>query len=183
MNIDTLWQQYQSRLLGFLLRQTADRTLAEDILQQVFVKLLQTSPTSEHPAQLEAWLLRVCKTTLIDHYRRNKQTFLSLDDVAEGDVIADDEPAEPNPAITNCLQNAITVLPKAHADAIRAADLNDVPHATLAKQLNVQPATIRSWVYRGRQKLKQQLAPCLNDCPCEDTTPPEQCCATQPSRD
>ena len=184
MLTETIWQQYHSRLLGFLIRQTGNPSLAEDIVQQVFIKLIESPPQANEGPALEAWLLRVCRNMLMDYYRKNNQTFMSIEDVLDIDLpLADDvhlpDDIQDN-VLLHCMENALTTLPNHHTQAIIAADLKDTPHQQLAEQLGVAPATVRSWIVRARKKLKQQLKHCQqNDCACNESTSPDNCCAVQ----
>lgn len=184
MSFETIWQHYNHRLLGFLIRKTNNRALAEDILQQVFIKLLQYPPKATEGAALEAWLFRVCRHTLIDHYRKHSLSKLPIDTLPEseleGEASADIAQADDTRIMLHCMYNALTTLPDTQAQAIHAADLQDTSHLTIAQQYGVSPATVRSWISRGRKTLRSKLQHCKGDhCSCTELTPPIDCCAVR----
>ncbi len=184
MFTETIWQHYQRRLLGFLIPQTNSPILAEDILQQVFIKLLQHPPKATEGAALEAWLFRVCRHTLIDHYRKHSQSIVSIEAVPESDLALEESTdftrQDDTPVMLHCMHNALTTLPQNQAKAIYAADLEDTSHVNIAQQYGVSPATVRSWVSRGRKSLRSKLQHCKSDdCLCNELTPASDCCAAK----
>jgi len=70
---DALVDQYANRLFGFLFRMTGSRTDAEDLLQDLFVRVVRTLPRYEHRGNLESWLFRIAANLGRDHIRRARR--------------------------------------------------------------------------------------------------------------
>jgi RNA polymerase sigma-70 factor, ECF subfamily len=80
--IEELWHEHRAELLGFLRQRVGDAELAEDLLQGVFVKAQAGLPglQVEHP---RAWLFRVARNSVIDHYRTRRVGEPLPDDLPE----------------------------------------------------------------------------------------------------
>ena len=66
---DAIYAQMRPRLFGFLVRLTRDRALAEDLLQESFLRLARSAPGLDPQTNLRAWLFRVARNLTIDHQR------------------------------------------------------------------------------------------------------------------
>ena len=67
-------QRYQQRLLAYVSQRISTTADAEDIVQSIFVKIQQHPPYIDNQPKLEGWLLQVTKNTLIDYWRKQKNT-------------------------------------------------------------------------------------------------------------
>ena len=75
----------QGRLRNFIRRRVDDESDAEDILQDVFYELIEAYRLTKPFEQVGAWLYRVARNRIIDHFRRKKPESLSVDAVPESD--------------------------------------------------------------------------------------------------
>src|SRR5271170_3523997 len=80
--IDTLILRYQHRLLRYLLYLTGNRELAEDLFQEVWMRVLVRGGQFNGQARFETWLFTIARNLLIDY--RRKRTMASLDEIFEG---------------------------------------------------------------------------------------------------
>lgn len=146
------WQQYEPELRGFLTRQLGDAALAEDTLQNAFVKAIAEGSgfcTLENP---RAWLFRVARNLLIDHYRKQRDTVEVDENMGEAE--------EEIPAIVSlgeCLPHAIDLLDDEDREAITRCDLEGMKQADFAKLKGLSLPGAKSRVQRARKRLKQTL--------------------------
>lgn len=172
-----LWQDYHQRLLHYVshrIRKTAD---AEDIVQSIFVKIQQHPPHIENQQKLEGWLWQITKNSLIDYWRKEKNTVSFAD---EHDLaIEEDDEHEENPwlNLSCCLLAMIKDLPDKYRQAVELADLQDVKHKDIAVMMGISESGVKSRVKRGREKLHDLLVSCCTaDCQCHEKTPEQGCC-------
>ncbi len=187
-----LWQQYHQRLLVYLRRRLAVPDEAQDVVQTIFLKVFQHPPAPRSPEQLEAWMWRVTKNALIDHWRKQNKVppLLSMDDdepFSDGlkAQLGQGEPMEANPRLqmSCCLEAMVRELPDKYRQTIELADLQQHPYREVAQQLGVTESAIKSRVKRGREKLRDQLVACCEgDCHCAETASTQGCCHDEPSR-
>lgn len=185
-SLTALWQQYHQRLLGYIRRHLAVPDEAQDVVQAIFLKVYQHPPAPMAPEQLEAWLWRVTKNTLVDHWRKQNKVppLVSMDADGHG---ADWLDAQANPAagadanprlhMSCCLEAMVHALPDKYRQTIELADLQQQPYRQVAQQLGVTESAIKSRIKRGREKLRDQLVACCEgDCHCAEVASTLGCC-------
>jgi RNA polymerase sigma-70 factor (ECF subfamily) len=70
VTVEEIWQQLASELRGYIRARVSDHATAEDILQDAFVKIHRKLPTLRAGERLEAWVWRITRNTIADHFRR-----------------------------------------------------------------------------------------------------------------
>ncbi len=147
------WHNHEAELRGYLTRQLHDTRLAEDLLQDTFVKALGQGIgfcTLENP---RAWLFRVARNLLVDHRRRRKP-FVNLDE-----SIARPEPEIPAvESLSACLPRALAALGEEDREAITLCDLEGLTQADYAHRKGLSLPGAKSRVQRARRRLKRQLS-------------------------
>jgi len=97
--LDELIVRYQHRLLRYLLYLTSNREMAEDLFQEVWMRVLVRGAQFNGQARFDTWLFTIARNLVIDH--RRKRTMSSLDELFEGNSdddrpmsfeVADEEP-------------------------------------------------------------------------------------------
>lgn len=149
-------------LVGYLRKHVGDAVIAEDLLQDVFVKALLAIRANKAPHNLPAWLYTVARTTVIDHFRAARPETQAWEaDVEQAEAVLitnDDEQGYDNLAV--CLNPLIELLPPIYRDTLRASDFAETPLKVLATEQGVSLSAIKSRVSRARTMLKQQLLVC-----------------------
>lgn len=155
-----LYSATSAKLFGVCLRVLKDSALAEDVLQDVFVKIWNKADryrvTGHSPM---TWLISVARNQAIDRLRASGPATSDIDEVApiasaapgpEGLVIAADEARR----VVACLDN----LEEDRAAAVRGAYLDGQSYADLAERFNVPLNTMRTWLRRSLMNLKECLS-------------------------
>ena len=146
------WDNYEGELRGFLVRELHDPALAEDLLQDVFLKALAQGSRFCSLDNTRAWLFRVARNRLIDHRRTHK------DHAAIPDHLADEaEPVDAVASLARCLPRALQGLPPEDSQAIRLCDLEGMSQADYARARGLSLAGAKSRVQRARKRLKKHL--------------------------
>lgn len=146
------WDKYEKELRSFLYGRLKDKQIADDLLQDVFVKALSESSQFCTLDNTRAWLFRVTRNRLIDYYRTHK----IHDEVPEElpQVVPSPEPVV---NLSKCLPTALLNLTDEDREIIEQCDLegmNQTDYATL-KQLSIPAA--KSRIQRARKRLKNEL--------------------------
>jgi RNA polymerase sigma-70 factor, ECF subfamily len=156
---DAIYREYRARLLGFIRQRVRDHQLAEDILQDVFVKVLAKLDTLMEPAKLRAWLYQVTRNAIIDHSRLRRvhddldeETFEALPDAIEESSAASE--------LARCLAPMIEALPAHYREAVMLADIEALPLATVAARQQLSLPGAKSRVQRGRARVGAMLLAC-----------------------
>ena len=96
--LDRLIEQYQHRLLRYLVSLTADRAIAEDLFQETWMRVLERGHQYDGRHEFSTWLYTIARNLTIDHLRR-KRPAVSLDALMEAeDSALPYEPASAGPS-------------------------------------------------------------------------------------
>src|SRR5690348_12383800 len=94
--LDQLIEQYQHRLLRYLVYLSGNRDLAEDLFQETWIRVLERGNQYDGKHEFSTWLYAVARNLTIDYLRRKSP--LSLDGLMEDEEHARSEPTDPRPA-------------------------------------------------------------------------------------
>ena len=145
-------KRYSSMVYRLAYARTRNHADAEDIYQEVFLKLARADIPFENQERVKAWLLRVtvnCSVNLFrSAWRRHVQTVEALPERASPSI--DDERYE-------ALDRALDVLPARYRAVIHLYYYEDMSVDEISAVLDAKPATIRSRLSRGRERLRREL--------------------------
>lgn len=156
-------RQTRARLQAFIARRVESREVAEDLTQEVFLRLARRDDGDL--ADPIAWLYRVARNTIIHHYRTRRST-LPLDEAQmvgrepEVDDPFADDPAKAREEIAACLRGLLDQLNEPYRSAVTAVDFDDQTHASVAARTGLSVPGVKSRVQRGRRQLRQLLTDC-----------------------
>ena len=145
-----------AKLFGTILRIVRDRDTAQDLLQDVYIKVWHRAGRFDASiASPITWLCTLARNTAIDHTRRRGAPVDAGDELPE---VADDTApvdeflckAEDHEALRRCLEE----LQDDHQRSIRLAFFDGLTHSQLADRIGVPLGTMKSWIRRGLQGLK-----------------------------
>lgn len=154
--ISTPWPELRAELRRFVRSRVDDEGAAEDLVQDVFVKLAQQLHDGPPPEALHAWVFRVARNAIVDHYRRARPSHL-LDAVEQAPAPVDEAARE---ALFASCRRFVQDLPDEQREAIVQTECEGLSQAELARRLGVPLSTVKSRVQRGRQRLEQALHDC-----------------------
>ena len=152
------------QFLGFLERRLGDRALAEDILQDAFVKSLEKGETVRDDESAVAWFYRMLRNSIIDHYRRGSARTRALELLAGEMKDAVEPPPEMRGAICACVGELAATLKPEYAEAIRRIEVEDVPVQVFAGETGISASNAAVRVFRAREALRKQVKASCRTC-------------------
>ena len=162
---ETLLREHTRKIFNLCYRFTGRPTEAEDLTQEVFIKIFQTLQSFDAAqGSFATWLNRVARNHLVDHYRRSRKDRLtsSLDD--ETGVMEETASPAAGPGIEvesrerrELLQRGLDKLSPDLREAVILRDLNDLDYDEIAQVLAVPQGTVKSRINRGRLELARVL--------------------------
>jgi RNA polymerase sigma-70 factor (ECF subfamily) len=152
-SLEAIWNDFAAKLGQFIRARVADSTTAEDILQDVYLKLQERYDELHDPAKVQGWLILVARNTIIDHYRTRKRTSELQDSLAEEAPCSAVEEEE----LKAIFHRMIYSLPEPYRCAIILTEFEGLTQIELAKRLHISVSGAKSRVQRGREQLKQML--------------------------
>ena len=152
------YQALRRSMLAYLRKQVSDPAVAEDLLQEVFLKALAVGGRGEMPGNLSGWLYAIARNKVIDFYRAKRPM-----DVLPDDLVADDSGVNfMEQELAECLRPLTEQLPPLYRDTLLATDFNGKTMQSLATEWNVSVSAVKSRASRGRKMLKEKLLMCCH---------------------
>lgn len=166
---DELIVRYQHRLLRYLLFLCGERTLAEDLFQEVWMRVLTRGAQFNGKARFETWLFTIARNLLID--LRRKRTMSSLDELLEvgdendrpvGIEIVDNDPT-PFEQFSRLedrerVAEALLELDALHREVLVLRFHEEMSLEEIAKVTHAPLSTVKSRLYRGMAMIRPKLA-------------------------
>ena len=157
MAIEQIWERYRPVLLPFIRRRVPDEATAEDILQEVFVRVVAGLDTLRDGSRLESWLFQIARNQLTDYYRRQRDTEMWVADELAAEPEAE---AGPETILANCLPDMLTELPLAYRTALEQVYFQGLTGSEIANRQALSVSGVKSRVQRGRALLRARLEAC-----------------------
>jgi RNA polymerase sigma-70 factor (ECF subfamily) len=160
---DTLVRVYWRRVFNIAYKFVANFDEAEDLTQEVFVKLFHALATYDRRARLDTWLTRVSRNLCIDRYRRRRRQEERFTDEVDPDTIAIDElVSRPDATLQQrdqiaLVRRAMSNLPSAYREAVTLRDIHELSYEEIADRLQLAEGTVKSRINRGRRELARHL--------------------------
>jgi len=155
---ERLWGEFADQLGGFLRARVRSETEAEDLRQEVFLKLQRQLDAEQTIHDLGAWLYRTARNAVIDHYRTRKSAE-PVDETLPEEKTAPDPDQAP---LLASFRRMIHALPDGYREAVMLADLEELPHQEVAHRLGLSLSATKSRVRRGRAMLRESLHACCH---------------------
>jgi RNA polymerase sigma-70 factor (ECF subfamily) len=158
-NLELLWDQYSTRLRAFIRSRVWDDAEAEDILQEVFIRIhrhLCCQPEWNKP---KSWIYQIARNLIIDHYRRRRETVELPESLpAEPDLPEED----PEAVLALSLKEMIDGLPEHYRQALLLTEYQGLSQKQLAERLGISLSGAKSRVQRARERLRDMLLRCCH---------------------
>ena len=153
------------RFLQFLERRVGSRDVAEDILQDAFVKSLDRVESLPQNEEVIPWFYRVLRNAIVDHYRHSGAEERALAHVAgTADVSEPAHDAELHATICACVAELVETLKPEYRQAIRRVDLDGVAVVQFAREAGITSSNAGVRLHRAHAALRKQLALSCNVC-------------------
>lgn len=154
-----LVDRYKNLVYAMVGRLVADRSLADDLAQDVFLKVHRGLPYFRGEARLSTWIYRIVSNVCFEA-RSQRRPDLSLDDEREGERVR--EPGQTDAAFADLelrdrLEKAIAQLPDNYRMLVAAHYLQGVQYEALAEALDMPLGTVKTHLYRAKKQLRELL--------------------------
>lgn len=149
---EILYRKYARKMYGICMSYAGNRDLAQDMLQDSFVKVFKRIKDFNSEGSLEGWIRRIVTNTAIDHLRKQTREYSYL---ADKDEAHDD--AAPAEALENLkvqdLMNMVAKLPEGARMIFNLYALEGFTHKEIAARMNISEGTSKSQFNRARKML------------------------------
>ena len=154
-----------ARFLAFLHRRLGDRDLAEEILQQAFVKGIDRGGALQKEESAVAWFYRLLRNALADHFRRRGAERRALSAVAaDAEVVGVASEEELMRAVCGCVRRLVATLKPEYARAIEKVDLDGMTVPSYAAESGITANNAGVRLHRAREALRRQVEKSCGTC-------------------
>ena len=167
------------RFLAFLQRRVPSREIAEDILQDAFVRGLTRSPALGSSDSVMAWFYRVLRNAIVDYYRRAGVEERAIERYAAetNDTVAPVD-AELFDTVCDCVRSLVSTLKPEYARAITRVNLDGITPAAFAAEAGISSNNAGVRLHRAHRALRERIREVCNTCADHGCSP----CSCKPHR-
>ncbi len=156
---EQVWESFSAPLRKFIRKRVPDDESAEDILQDVFLKIHIHIADLRQREKLQSWVYQVTRNAIADYYRAKPPTS-PLDFPELPTVEFPEESAEA--ALASSMTEMLACLPEPDRQALLLTDYQGMKQRELAEQFGLSLSGAKSRVQRARERLKQTLLDCCH---------------------
>ena len=162
--LDRLIEQYQHRLLRYLVYLSGNRELAEDLFQETWIRVLERGHQYDGRREFSTWLYAVARNLTIDYLR--KKSPVSLDGLMDAEDQAPFEPADARPLAWEVMAQheqaerigaALVSIPAEYRETVMLRFQEGLALEEIAKVTGAKLGTVKSRLYRGLDMLMTRL--------------------------
>jgi RNA polymerase sigma-70 factor (ECF subfamily) len=160
---DLIVRQYWRKVFNVAYKFVGKHDEAEDLTQDIFLKIFKSLDTFDRRANFQTWLISVSRNLCIDHYRSVRKERETIDRGVDASDLA---PAAPEPGPIAALEQrdrvvllrqAMAALPETLRTAVLLRDIQELSYQEIADKLRLPEGTVKSRINRGRTELAKQI--------------------------
>ena len=171
LDVNELWMQVHQGLRTFIAQRVPNDTEADDILQEVFLRMHRRLDSLKDPRRVVSWVFQITRNAIADFYRapnRRREVAVGLASDLEAThstqtqpfIPSSTEPAHMKKELAACLRPLMDQLSDPYREAVMLVELDGLTQQVAAKQLGLSLSGMKSRVQRGRKQLKRLLEEC-----------------------
>lgn len=156
----TQWNLLEDKLRAFILSKVHDQNIANDILQESFIKIHAHIDQLKEENKIQSWMYQITRNLIMDHFRAIKRETSNVDQSLELPI---DEPAEN--FMTEALEDMakkMRELPPEQCEALCLTELGGMSQKEYARKVGISYTAAKSRVQRARKHLKDALMKCCH---------------------
>jgi RNA polymerase sigma-70 factor, ECF subfamily len=170
-SFELLLQRYRTPLIHFLQRMVRDEGMAEDLAQEVFLRVYRARKEYSPSAKFTTWLFRIATNLALNALRdsRHRQFDVSLDvtsgedagpmDIPSGEMLIEERLVEQDRA--NFIRRAIARLPEKQRVAVLLHKYQEMDYVEIARVMDCSESALKSTLFRAYETLRVDLSPLL----------------------
>ena len=166
-----LYERYKAPVMSYVCGLIAQRHIAEEITQEVFLRAYRARDTYRPEAKFSTWLWTIARNTAYDHLRKKKELYL-VADPEDGETALDRLESPMSDAETQLMEQVDRVrlercmagLSDPQRDALTLRTVSELPYEEIAETLGTSLSSVKSLIFRA----KRALLECIQEAECDD---------------
>lgn len=151
-----LFERYHKRIFNFLARMTTDRDLAEDLTQNVFLRIIKYRTSYRVGSKFQSWIYQIARNVFSDHYHTHKNKFSDFIDVNNiSDYMSDREESEAQDEKENLLHRSMARLTEEQRELLVLTRFQQLKYEEVAVIMDTTVTNIKVKVHRAIAKLRE----------------------------
>jgi RNA polymerase sigma-70 factor (ECF subfamily) len=156
---ERVWHDLHDRLLRFIRARIADEASAEDVLQEVFLKIHARIGTLRDEERLESWVFQIVRHAITDYHRAQRRRAELPEELV---APADDDEESAAHRLSGSIRGMVAALPEPYREALLLTEYAGLTQQELAARAGISLSGAKSRVQRGRERLKQLILDCCH---------------------
>jgi RNA polymerase sigma factor (sigma-70 family) len=150
--LGVLFSRYQSPLFNFYCKLTGNRALSEDLVQDVFFRILKYRQTYKPGTSFKTWMYQIARNARLDNMRKQRPQVEIEDSLLPVIMPADKAQQTQETAL---LHRALMQLPEEKREVLVLSRFQELKHEEIAKMLGCQPNAVKVKVFRALKDLRE----------------------------
>lgn len=158
--LESIYTDFHSKLHRFIAGRVSDPDTAEDILQDVYLKIHAKMDGLREEDRLESWVYQITRNAIIDYYRRARPK--GQDELSESLASPPDDEPDAVSQLASSVKGMLGCLDDKYREALELTELQGLSQVELATRLDITVSGAKSRVQRAREKLKEAFLDCCH---------------------
>jgi RNA polymerase sigma-70 factor (ECF subfamily) len=160
---EAIVRQYRRKVFNVAYKFVGRHDEAEDLTQDIFLKIFKSLNTFDSRANFQTWLISVSRNLCIDHYRSVRKERETINRDVDASELSPISPSQGQMAMmeqrdrVQLLKDAMSALPRTLRTAVLMRDIQELSYHEIAEQLHLPEGTVKSRINRGRNELARQI--------------------------
>lgn len=150
--LGVLFDRYQMPLFNFFYKLTANRTTSEDLVQEVFFRILKYRQSYRPGTPFRAWMYQIARNARVDHFRKQRPE-VAWEPAIEPRVIPGDSAQQKQE--TQMLYRALLQMPEEKKEVLILSRFQGLKYEEIAQLLGCEVNTVKTKVHRALQELRE----------------------------
>jgi RNA polymerase sigma-70 factor (ECF subfamily) len=164
MTTDAIWKHLSADLRHFIGRRVSDQHVADDLLQETFVRVHRNLGSLQDANRMAAWVYQIARNVVRDHHRKNAVATTELADLDPADEHDGNDVFKGDLQCRGAgwMDEMIRTLPDGYREAVQLAEMDCLLQQEVANRLGLSLSGAKSRIQRGRAMLRDVLERCCH---------------------
>lgn len=164
-SVETIWDTFHARLSRFVRRRLPDGQSADDVLQEVYLKIHAHAADVRDEERMSGWVYQIARNAIHDFYRAQKPEHPIHDEIPlldDNDPLTEDAADDIARRLAVSVRAMIDQMPADYREALILTEYEGMSQKELAEHLGLSLSGAKSRVQRGRKLLREMLLACCH---------------------
>ncbi|MGB0891189.1 MAG: sigma-70 family RNA polymerase sigma factor [Flavobacteriaceae bacterium] len=154
MTTQQVWIKYSNDVKIFIISKVKKKDIADDILQDTFIKVHTKLYTLKDITRLKSWIFSIARNLILDYFKSTNQTFEIANFETESTIL------QQTHTENDCLKGILKSLPKKYREPLYLSDIKGLKQQEVAEKLNQSLPTTKSHIQRARKLIAKGFIDC-----------------------